>query len=98
MKKIILADHHTNQKEVSTHLIFKGDLSHLISLHIQKGGRLNKHLTNTPAILFCIKGKAEFNDENGFKEIIEPAQYIMIDPMVTHWVDGLEDSEFVLIK
>ena len=36
--------------------------------------------------------------ENGIKEVLKSGDYINIEPMVKHWVDGKIDSQLVLIK
>jgi quercetin dioxygenase-like cupin family protein len=94
-----LRDKHTPDKPVSASLLFKGEEgTSATALQILKGQQLKEHLTRVPAMLVCISGKVIFENENGLKESLSSGDYIHIEPMVKHWVDGLEDSQLIVIK
>ncbi len=94
-----LRDKHTADKPVSASLLFKGEEgTSATALQILKGQQLKEHLTRVPAMLVCISGKVIFENENGLKESLSSGDYIHIEPMVKHWVDGLEDSQLIVIK
>jgi quercetin dioxygenase-like cupin family protein len=87
-----LKELHTTIKPVSVSPIFKRDLGNAISLHILKGEQLKEHITKTPAVLICVFGEVVYGTENGIKETLKPGDYILIEPMIKHWVDGVEDK------
>lgn len=94
-----LKDKHTTDKPVSASLLYKGEEgTSATALQILKGQQLKEHLTKVPAMLVCITGKVVFENEKGIKESLSPGDYIHIEPMVKHWVDGLEDSQLIVIK
>ncbi len=94
-----LRDKHPADKAVSANLLFKGEEgTSATALQILKGQQLKEHLTKVPALLVCITGKVVFENENGLKESLSSGDYINIEPMVKHWVDGLEDSQLIVIK
>ena len=37
-------------------------------------------------------------NENGIKEKLLPGDYVNIEPMVKHWVEGTIESQLILIK
>ena len=65
---------------------------------IKKNKQLKEHLTPIPALLVCIAGKAEFNNVKEERQTLLPGDYVHIEPNVMHWVDGLEDSQLILVK
>jgi len=94
-----LRDKHPADKPVSASLLFKGEAgTTATALQILKGQQLKEHLTRVPALLVCISGQVVFENENGIKESLSPGDYIQIEPMVKHRVDGLEDSHLIVIK
>lgn len=92
-----LQDLHTENKAVQTSVLFE-PTEKVISMQIAKGEQLKEHVTKIPALLVCISGKAIFSDENDQKINLESGSYVKIEPNVKHWVDALEDSNFLLIK
>ena len=92
-----LNENHSASKPVSTHLLFKGSESTTISLQILKGEQLKEHITKVPAFLLCVSGEVIFENEQGL-ETLQSGDYIHIEPMVKHWVDGVKDSQLVLMK
>ena len=89
---------HTQEKPVSAIAIFKSELGNATAIQILQGEKLKEHITKTPALLICIKGEAIFENENGIKEVLLPGDYVNIEPMVKHWVEGTVESQLLLIK
>ena len=92
-----LKDVHTEQKAVQTKAIFE-PTEKVISLQIEKGEQLKEHITKIPALLVCISGKASYGNEHGLEMNLESGDYIIIEPNVKHWVDAIEESNFLVIK
>lgn len=93
-----IKDLHTTEKGISANSLFKSELGNATAIQILKGEKLKEHVTKIPALLICIEGEVVFEDENGIKEVLKSGDYINIEPMVKHWVDGKIDSQLVLIK
>ena len=89
---------HTHEKPVSASSLFKSELGNATALQIRQGGKLKEHITKIPALLICLEGEVVFENENGFKEILQSGDYVNIEPMVKHWVEGIIDSQLILIK
>lgn len=89
---------HTQEKPVSATSLFKSDLGNATAIQILKGEKLKEHITKIPALLICVEGEVIFENENGIKETLLSGDFINIEPMVKHWVDGVIDSQLVLIK
>jgi len=92
-----LLDEH---KEVSTKMLFQSNLetSSTIALQIMAGGVLKEHISKTPALLLCVKGKVVYQDEKDNETVLNPGQYKEIVPMVKHRVKGISDSQLILCK
>jgi quercetin dioxygenase-like cupin family protein len=93
-----IKEQHPKDKPVSTKSIFSGEQSSVLALRILKGARLKEHISKVLALLLCVMGKVIFENENGLKETLCTRDYTLVDPQVLHWVDGIEDSDLVLIK
>jgi quercetin dioxygenase-like cupin family protein len=89
---------HTQEKPVSAIPLFKSDLGTVISLKILKAEKLKEHITQTPALLICLEGQVNFENENGLKETLSSGDYVIIEPMVKHWFEGIIESQLILIK
>ena len=89
---------HTQEKPVSAISLFKSEMGNATALKILKGEKLKEHITKTPALLICIEGEVTFENEKGLKERLMTGDYINIEPMVKHWVEGTIESQLVLIK
>lgn len=89
---------HTQDKPVSATSLFKSELGNATAIQILKGQQLKEHVTKVPALLICIEGKAIFENEKGLKETLLPGDYINIESMVKHWIEGITDCQLVLIK
>ncbi|HSI91296.1 MAG TPA: hypothetical protein VK927_09275 [Adhaeribacter sp.] len=93
-----LKTHHDNDKPVSANVLFKGEEGTVTSIRILKDQQLKAHITKVPALLVCVSGKAVFENEKGVKETLSPGDYTNIEPMVSHWVNGVEDSQLLVMK
>jgi quercetin dioxygenase-like cupin family protein len=89
---------HTQEKPVSAISLFKSELGNATAIQILNGGLLKEHITKTPALLICVEGEVVFENENGLKEKLLPGDYVNIEPMVKHWVEGTIESQLILIK
>lgn len=89
---------HTQEKPVSATSLFKSELGNVTAIKILQGEKLKEHITKAPALLICIEGKVIFENEKGIKETLIPGDYVNIEPMVKHWVDGIIESQLILIK
>ena len=89
---------HTSEKPVSAISLFKSDLGNATAIRILQGEKLKEHITKTPALLICVEGQVLFKNEKGIREILMPGDYVHIEPMVKHWVDGTMESQLVLMK
>ena len=89
---------HTQNKKVSTQNLFKGEIGSATAIQLLKSGILKEHISKTPAIILCINGKTVYEDETGKKVSIESGDYVDIVPNIKHWLEGIEDSNLVLLK
>ena len=89
---------HTQEKPVSASSLFKSELGNATAIKILKGEKLKEHFTKTPALLICIEGEVIFENEKDFKETLMAGDYVNIEPMVKHWVEGTIESQLILIK
>jgi len=89
---------HASDKGVSAQSLFKGETGAVIALQILKGEMLAEHITKIPAMLLCINGEVVFNNEKGIELALKAGDYVDIEPLVKHWVKGVEDSQLVLMK
>ncbi|MBL0146551.1 MAG: hypothetical protein IPP48_13250 [Chitinophagaceae bacterium] len=89
---------HLTDKAVSAIPFFKTENSNVVALQILKGEKLKEHVTPIHAILICITGVVYFENEKGEKVILNHGDYINIEPLVKHWVTGIEESQLLLLK
>jgi quercetin dioxygenase-like cupin family protein len=92
-----LAGYHSEEKPVSTKLIFSGE-GKVIAIHIKAGEQFKEHITTVPAFLICVTGKAVFENEFGFSKQLYNGETIHIEQNVKHWINATTESNFVLIK
>lgn len=89
---------HPNEKDISLVPVFEVD-GVVSAMRILAGKTLKRHITKVPAFLICVTGSVIFKNEQGMEQILEPGDYIEIEPMVEHWVDGGDtDSNLLLIR
>lgn len=93
-----IKDLHTEEKEVSAISLFKGEKGNATSIRILKDQILKEHITQIPALLVCINGNVFFENEKGQKVELQPGDYMLIEPMVKHWVQATMDSQLILFK
>ena len=89
---------HAQEKPVSATSLFRSELGNATAIQILQGEKLKEHITKTPALLICVEGEVVFENENGIKETLFSGDYIHIEPMVKHWVEGTIESQLILIK
>ena len=89
---------HSREKPVSATSLFKSELGNATAIQILQGEKLKEHITKTPALLICMEGQVVFENEKGIKETLLTGDYVNIEPMVKHWVEGTIESQLILIK
>lgn len=72
--------------------------SKVIAIQILSETLLKEHITKIPAVLICVLGLVEYEDERGRKVELYAGDFIEIEPMVKHWVKGIQDSQLILVK
>ena len=92
-----LQDLHTENKAVQTSVLFE-PTEKVISMQIAKGEQLKEHVTKVPALLVCIEGKVKFENEHKLEEVLHIGDYVLIEPMVTHWLTAITDCQLLLMK
>lgn len=92
-----ITDLHSD-KPISATAMFKSESGTTVAIQIQKGERLAQHITKVPALLVCISGHAIFDNVKGEKHELHEGDYVQIEPMVEHWVDGVHTSQLILVK
>lgn len=93
-----LKELHKDSIGVQTNMMFSATDGKVISLQILKGSQLKEHITKVSALLICVKGNVVYEDEKGIKANLFSGDFVKIEPNVLHWVDGIEDSNLLLIK
>ncbi|HSH65895.1 MAG TPA: hypothetical protein VLB84_08875 [Bacteroidia bacterium] len=89
---------HTEEKPVSAKKVFSTTEGNVTALKIIATGVLKEHITIVPALLICINGKAVFKNEKGVTENLSSGDMVNIEPNVKHWVEGIQDTQLLLIK
>ena len=89
---------HTQEKPVSAISLFKSELGNATAIQILQGETLKEHITKTPTLLICVEGEVVFENEKGIKEALKSGDFVNIEPMVKHWVEGTIKSQLILIK
>ena len=93
-----IKDLHTQEKPVSATSLYKSELGNATAIKILQGEKLKEHITKIPALLICMEGEVVFENEKGIKETLMPGDYVNIEPMVKHWIEGTIESQLILIK
>lgn len=96
--KMNLKELHTEAKGVQTNMLFPATDGKVISLQILKDNTLEEHVTKVPALLVCVSGNAVYEDEKGTKAVLFSGDFVKIEPNVKHWVNGIENTNLLLIK
>lgn len=93
-----LVNIHDSTQLVSAQILFKGTEGTTRTLQIKKEGVLKEHITKVEALLICVSGEVIYEDEKNKKMVLKSSDYIRIEPMVKHWITGVQDSQLLLIK
>ena len=93
-----LTELHPHDKSVSALSLFKGEQGSATTLQILKDQQLKEHMSKTPALLVCVTGEVEFENEKGMKETLFSGDYVNIESLVKHWVTAQVDSQLILLK
>lgn len=96
--KMNLKDLHKETLGVQTNMMFPAIDGNIISLQILKNSQLKEHITNVPALLICVTGNATYEDEKGIVTNLFSGDFVKIEPNVKHWINGIENSNLLLIK
>lgn len=91
-------DLHTHDKEVSAVPLSGLKDRKVNSLKFLKGAELKRHVSNEPALLILISGKATFNTDQVVEHLVVPGDYVNIPVNVEHYVIAEMDSQILLIK
>ena len=89
---------HNQDKKVSAKSLFNGEVGNATAIQLKKNGILKDHVTLTPALLLCIKGKVIYRDETDKEIELMSGDYVQIVPNVIHWLEGRENAHLVLLK
>ncbi len=89
---------YTQEKPVSAISLFKSELGNATAIQILQSETLKEHITKTPALLICVEGEVVFENGKGIKETLKSGDFVNIEPMVKHWVEGTIKSQLILIK
>ncbi|WP_170254544.1 cupin domain-containing protein [Phaeodactylibacter luteus] len=98
MQNLSLQGLHSPEKPISARPLFTGAKGTTTALQILKGGQLKSHTSDVKALLICLSGQVSYGTSQGETQTLSPGGYLFIEPQVEHWVDGLEDSQLLLIK
>ncbi|MDO5510967.1 MAG: hypothetical protein Q4F57_09740 [Weeksellaceae bacterium] len=93
-----LADKHASDKAVSAQQLFKATNNTATSLQILAGERLKEHTSPVPALLLCVEGEVHYGEPDGRNVRLLPGNYVLIEPDVVHFVDGIKSSQLVLFR
>lgn len=93
-----LKSFHTEERPVSAKKVFSATEGNVTALKIVATGVLKEHITTVPALLICINGNAVFKNEKGVTENLSSGDMVNIEPNVKHWVEGIQDTQLLLVK
>lgn len=89
---------HQSDKEISAIGLFKGELGTAIAIQLQTKGSLKEHISKNPALLLCISGLVNYNEENEKAIELRPGDYVSIKANVKHWLYATVESQLILLK
>jgi len=93
-----LKNQHTEDKAVSAKPLIKSENTQVIAIQIKAGEQLKEHISKVPALLLAISGEANYTDEQGISVLLKSGDYVNIEPLVKHAVQGITECQLVLIK
>lgn len=89
---------HTEEKPVSAKKVYSTTEGNITALQILATAVLKEHITTVPALLICINGYSVFKNEKGETKNLLSGDMVNIEPNVKHWVEGIQDTQLLLIK
>ncbi|MFT6244596.1 MAG: quercetin dioxygenase-like cupin family protein [Salibacteraceae bacterium] len=89
---------HSPNKSFSVVPVFKSENGSTVSIKIKAGEQLKEYITKVPALLLCLNDQAVFENEQGLKEHHSVGDYLELEPIVKHWLNAIDESNFLLIK
>ncbi len=89
---------HKDTKAVSTVSLFKTGSGSVTAIQILAEEQLKEHITKVPALLVCLTGEANFENENGVKLTLIAGDYVNIEPEIKHWINAKSTSNLILIR
>lgn len=89
---------HQKEAPVSAKPLFKGELGTSTSIQLKSHSVLKEHITKTPALLICVIGKVVYHDEKDTSLTLGKGDYVNISPNIKHWLEGIDDSQLLLLK
>lgn len=89
---------HTDEKPVSVNRIISAIDANVTALQILVGGILKEHSTTQHGLLICINGNVVFHNEKGETEAMQSGDIIIVPPNIKHWLEGITESQLILIK
>jgi quercetin dioxygenase-like cupin family protein len=95
--KMNLKDLHTQDKAVQTNLLLQAEQGKVVSLQIAAKEQLKEHVSDVPAILICVLGKAIYKQES-LEVTLVAGDFVIIPKNIKHEVKAITDSNFILIK
>lgn len=93
-----LKEIHPQEEAVSVIPLFKGEEGNVTAIHINCNELLKEQIEEVPIFLVCILGSIIYEDETGNLDILLSGEYLLIKPMVKHWIEGITDSHLIVIK
>ena len=85
-------------KPLQTKKVFATGHTTVIAIRIEQGGKLKEHSTPDPAILICLSGRTCYVDENDQRVYLESGDFLNIEPNLKHWLEGVSNSELILVR
>ena len=92
-----LEELHSEKSKVSAFPLF-GNIGMVAAIQVPAREKLKEHITKKPAVLICVVGEALYEDDNGKRMLLFPGKFVNIEPEIKHWVNGIVDSQLLLIK
>ena len=83
---------------VSAYSFFNGEEGKATAIQIPSGEHLKSHVTKTEALLVCLNGHARFENENNYSQDLKSGDFVIIEPLISHSVKGIESSNLILLK
>jgi quercetin dioxygenase-like cupin family protein len=93
-----IKDLHIADKPVSTMALFHTDSTSVYAIRLLKDALLKAHTSPVRAILVCLSGSASYEDENEQLIDMKTGDYTIIEPLVKHWINAIEETQLLLIK